>query len=378
MDRADRAHAVRKLLATPMSLTRTLSALLTLCLGLVLGGTVCAQQSPASPGPALPVETLRVVGGLAGLSQYTRLEEPFWATELSRLSGGKYTATIVPFDRAGVPGADMLRLLHLGVVPFGTVLMSSLNARFPQYVAPDLPGLNPDMQSLRAHVAAFRPYLERSLREEQGIEALAIYIYPAQMLFCKQPIASLDDLKGWRVRVSSSAQADFLEALGATAVHTEFSQIVARFTAGSIDCAITGTLSGNTIGLPEVTTHLYVLPFNWGMAIFGANRTAWEALPAELRELLRRELPKLEAGIWAESERNTAQGLACNGGKPGCATGKPGKMRIVPATAADKLRSREIFTKAVLPHWLERCGPRCGEVWLKTIGPVHGSAARLP
>ena len=363
--------------ALPMTLMRMLSSLLALCLGMGIAGSVGAQQ--VNPGGAAPpAPTLRVVGGLAGVSQFTQLEEPFWSRDLARMSGGKYTASIVPFDRAGVPGADMLRLLHLGVVPFGTVLMSSLNARFPQYVAPDLAGLNPDMAALRKHVAAFRPHLERALREEQGIEALALYIYPAQMLFCKQPISSLSDLKGWRVRVSSVSQADFLQALGATPVHTEFAQIVSRFETGSIDCAITGTLSGNTLGLQKFTTHLYALPLNWGMAIFGANRAAWEALPSELRELLRRELPKLESAIWAESERDTTQGLLCNGGQPGCTMGKPGEMRIVPATAADKQRSRDIFAKAVLPHWLERCGPRCEEVWSTTIGPLYGSAVRFP
>ena len=366
---------IHRLSAKSMSKIRILSSLVVLWFGMIMGSGVGAQQAVAGD-PLQPVQSIRVIGGLAGVSQYTRLEEPFWSRDLARLSGGKYTASIVPFDKAGVPGADMLRLLQLGVVPFGTVLMSSLNGRFPQYAAPDLAGLSPDMQSLRANVAAFRPYLERALREEQGIEALALYIYPAQMLFCKKPIASLSDMKGWRVRVSSASQSDFVAAWGAIPVHTEFAQIVSRFEAGSIDCAITGTLSGNTIGLPAFTTHLYALPFNWGMAVFGANSAAWNAIPGELRDLLRRELPKLEAAIWAESERDTTQGLACNGGQPGCVTGKPGKMRIVPATAADKLRSREMFTNTVLPRWLERCGARCDEVWTETIGPMHGVAVR--
>lgn len=368
---------VESLLSHPMRPLRILCLLLVLCQGLLWARGASAQQAAAATATR-PVMTLRVVGGLAGTSQYTKLEEPFWSRELERLSAGKYRANIVPFDRAGLPGADMLRFLQLGVVPFGTVLMSSLVGTFPQYAAPDLVGLNPDMPTLRTHLAAFRPYLERALREEQGIEALAIYVYPAQMLFCKKPIASLSDLKGWRVRVSSVGQADFVEALGAEPVHTAFAQLVPRFEAGALDCAITGTLSGNTIGLPELTTHLYALPLNWGMAIFGANQAAWQALPMDLQDLLRRELPKLEAAVWAESERDTAQGLVCNSGKPGCVVGRPGKMRIVPASAADTVRSREIFTSTVLPRWLQRCGPQCAQVWSQTIGRVSGLAAHSP
>jgi hypothetical protein len=196
---------------------------------------------------------LRVVGGLAGLSQFTRWEEPFWTQELQRLSGGKYSADIVPFDRAGVPGVEMLRLLQLGVVPFGTTLLSSLTAQFPQYTAPDLAGLNPDIANARRSLAVFRPYLEKSLREQHGIEALAFYTYPAQVVFCKAPISNLSELSGRRVRVSSAGQADFIGALGGTPVNTAFAQMVGSFKAGNIDCAITGTLSGFTVGLPDMT-----------------------------------------------------------------------------------------------------------------------------
>ena len=119
-----------------------------------------------------PQYQFRVVGGLAGVSQYTQWEEPFWSRELPRMSGGRFKADIVPFDRAGVPRDDMLRLLQLGVVPFGTVLMGSMTANYPQYTAPDLAGLNPDSSSLKLSVAAFRPFLEKSLREQHGVQLL--------------------------------------------------------------------------------------------------------------------------------------------------------------------------------------------------------------
>ncbi len=335
----------------------------------VLGQSVQVPLKGGSAAPAVP--TLRVIGGLAGVTQFTRLEAPFWSQDLARLSGGKYTASIAAFDRAGVPGAEMLRLMQLGVVPFGTVLMGSLSGQFPQYTAADLAGLNLNITDMRTSVAAFRPYLEQALREEQGIELLAIYIYPAQMVFCSQAIARLSDLHGRRVRVSSAAQADFVSALGAVAVHTAFSQVVARFASGSVDCAITGTLSGSTLGLQRLTTHLYQMPVNWGMAIFGANRAAWEALPADLRTLLRTELPRLEARIWEESEADTARGLACLAGKAACADGKPAQMQLVPATRADRLVAEGVFASTVLPRWLQRCGSQCVGIWRKTVGAAR-------
>lgn len=322
-----------------------------------------------------PQYQFRVVGGLAGVSQYTQWEEPFWSRELPRMSGGRFKADIVPFDRAGVPRDDMLRLLQLGVVPFGTVLMGSMTANYPQYTAPDLAGLNPDSSSLKLSVAAFRPFLEKSLREQHGVQLLALYVYPAQVVFCKKPFAALADLSGRRVRVSSAAQADFVGVLGATPVHTAFAQIVSSVQAGSIDCAITGTLSGNGLGLQAVTSHMHAMPLNWGVALFAANLSAWEALPADLRTLLRKELPPLEAAIWEESERDTAQGIACNTGQSACTKGVKGNMVLVPISAQDERKRQDIFVSTVLPRWLQRCGPRCAEIWNQTIGLARGLPA---
>jgi TRAP-type C4-dicarboxylate transport system substrate-binding protein len=340
---------------------------------------IALAQTAGVPAVAAPsVLNLRIVGGLAGLNQYTRNEEPFWSRELARLSQGKYTAEIMPFDRSGIPGSDMLRLLQLGVVPFGTTLQSSLLARYPQYAANDLAGLSPDMPSVKRAVAAFRPYLEFELRNKHNVHMLALYVYPAQVLFCKQAFGKLADLKGRRVRVSSISQADFLGALGAQPVMTGFAQIMANMASDNIDCAVTGTMSGNTLGLHEVTSHIHTMPITWGLAIFGANRTAWDNLPPDLKALLSREIPLLEAAIWAESERETADGLACNVGNDDCRSGRKGKMTSVALSSSDNQLRREIFSNIVLPKWIERCGASCAAIWRQTMAPATGIAIKAP
>lgn len=350
-----------------------------LCAALALAGSLHAQTPPPAPDASVAASAapykLRIVGGLAGLNQYTRQEEPFWSKELRRLSNGRFEAEIVPFDRAGVPGTEMLRLLQLGVVPFGTTLMSSLTAQYPEYTAPDLAGLNPDIATLKSTLAAFRPYLEKSLRDQFGVEMLAVYVYPAQVVYCKKPLRGLADLSGRRIRVSSSTQADFVGALGGVAVLTDFAQIVPSLTAGNTECAITGTMSGNTLGLHTLTSHMHALPVTWGLALFGVNRAAWESLPPDLRALLRHELPRLEAAIWQESERETSDGMACNRGSNDCVGGRKGSMVLVPVSAQDERSRREILETTVLPRWVQRCGARCAQVWNQTIGPVRALVA---
>ena len=334
---------------------------------------VAAWSAQAAPLATEGVK-LRVVGGLASVSQFTRLEEPFWTKDLAQISQGRFSADIVAFDRAAVPGMQMLQLLQLGVVPFGTMLMGNISAQYPQYAAPDLAGLNPSFAQVRASLSSFRPYLETSLRELHGIELLAVYIYPAQVLFCKKALVGLADLAGRRIRVASSSQADFVMALGGVPVRVGFAQIMEALVSDALDCVVTGAASGNTLGLHTVTSHLYTLPLTWGMAIFGANRAVWQALPAELRELLRRELPQLEARIWRDAEQQTAMGVGCNSGASTCTGGHRGRMVVVPVSAQDERLRDEIFRFTVLPNWLKRCGANCGPLWRSTIGTARSIA----
>lgn len=349
-----------------------------------MGLLACAGHGFAQPpdsGPSLPMVPfamesgdatyrLRVVGGAGGFSQYVQHEAPFWSQRLERLSGGRFRAEIVPYDRAGVPSMQMLRLIELGVVPMGTLHMSALGSEYPQYMAPDLPGLNPDMASLRNHVAAFRPYLEKALLERHGIRVLAIYAYPAQVLFCKRPVARLSDLKGRRTRVSSPDMAYFVQALGGVPVHKNIEQLVDSLEVNGTECAITGTMSGHTLGLYRVTRYLYPMPLSWALSVFATHEGTWNHLPQALRSLLEREIPVLEQRIWEEAQRETAEGIACNRGLRECS--RPGKasMAVMAVTPEDERLRQQVLDTVVLPQWRERCLVDCQALWQQTIAPV--------
>ena len=100
---------------------------------------LCAVAGWSAQVAQAQTETLklRVVGGLASVGQFTRLEEPFWSKDLARLSQGRFSAEIVAFDRAAVPGMQMLQLLRLGVVP----LAGFDPMRLVQFFAEQHPGL---------------------------------------------------------------------------------------------------------------------------------------------------------------------------------------------------------------------------------------------
>jgi TRAP-type C4-dicarboxylate transport system substrate-binding protein len=319
---------------------------------------------------------LKIVGGLADVSQYVRYEEPFWRTRIAELTEGRVQAEIAPFDRSGIRGQEMLQLMRLGVVPFGTALLAVVSTEEPEFNAVDLPALAPDIASLRQTVSAFRPHIEQVLRERYQIELLGIYTYPAQVVFCTRPFTGLGDLSGRRIRSSSVGQSEMLQALGATPVVIPFAEVAQAIRSGVVECAITGTLSGNAIGLHETTSHVHAMALAWGISIFGANATAWAAIPTELQQVIRDGIADLERQIWVAADRETGEGLACNAGLPSCTAGRRGNMTVVPVSAADVERRRRLLTEVVLPRWVNRCGMDCVEAWNEYLAPTIGLQAR--
>jgi TRAP-type C4-dicarboxylate transport system substrate-binding protein len=336
----------------------------------MLSGTSAAVAQPA----AAPIR-IEVVGGLGGVVQYTRHEEPFWTKRVPALTAGRLRADIAPFDSRGIRGQEMLPLMRAGAVPFGTVLVALAAAEEPELNALDLPGMSPDLAELRRTVARWRPHVEDLLRERYGVELLAIYTHPAQVVFCRGAFTGLLDLAGRRVRTSSVSQSEFVAALGAIPVVTPFAEMVDAVRSSGVQCAITGTLSGNAVGLHEVTTHVSRKSINWGISVFGANVGAWNALPEDVRGMLRTGLATLEQEIWNAAGAETEDGLACNAGRPDCTTGRPGRMTIVePAPRDDELR-RQLVERTVVPAWIRRCGAACDAAWQRLAAPGQPAAA---
>jgi TRAP-type C4-dicarboxylate transport system substrate-binding protein len=339
-------------------------------------GALLLMLVAGQPAAALePAFRLKVIGGLAGVSQFVRFEEPFWRQRINELTNGRIVAEVTPWDRSGIRGQEMLQLMRLGVVPFGTVNLPLAATEEPEFNAMDLPALSPNMDALRTTVSAFRPRLEELLRERYGIELLGIYTYPAQVVFCNRPFSGLSDLAGRRIRTSSVGQSELVQALGGSPVVTPFAEIVAAFRSGVVECAITGTLSGHAIGLYQVTSHVHALALSWGLSAFGANANAWAALPPDLRQAIREGVRKLEDDIWRAAEHETGEGLACNSNQPSCPSSRRGSMTVVPVTAADEERRLRLLTEVVLPRWVGRCGQDCVESWNRHLAPVVGVRA---
>jgi TRAP-type C4-dicarboxylate transport system substrate-binding protein len=322
---------------------------------------------PAS-GQELPDVHLKVVGGLGQTIQFKNFEEPFWSKQLAERSGGHITAEVTPWDQFGIKGAELLQFTRLGAIMLSTVSLSQIASEDPEAAAVDLAGLNPDIPTLQRSIKAYLPTLREVYRERYGLELLAVWSYPAQVMFCNKSIGSLADLKGVKVRVASAMHSDFVEGLGGVGVTIPFDGLMDGLRKHVADCAITAAMSGYRVGLQNATTHLDTTTVSWGPYVLFANRAAWDRLDPKVRDFLTTQIDELSGRLWQAAEQETKEGIACLTGQGTCNSGTPASMKLVPTTDDDRKLVRLSFTKVVSPRWSDRCGPACVSNWNETIG----------
>jgi TRAP-type C4-dicarboxylate transport system substrate-binding protein len=269
----------------------------------------------------------------------------------------------------------LLDFIRLGSVSIGTVTLAQMQSEDAEIAAVDLAGLNDDQRTLRRTLDAYGPALADILRSRHGIEMLAVWTYPAQVIFCNRAIARLADLKGLNVRVSSSINASFVDGLGGTGVTIPYANIPDALKKHVVDCAITGAASGYTLGLHNLTTHLDPIAVSWGANIVMANHGMWRRLDPRAQDFLRRELAGLTDKIWAAADHDTTEGVACLTGTGACSLGPPGHMKLVPVTDEDHNLAHEVFKRSVLPAWAARCGTECVDRWNRAVGKLYGISA---
>lgn len=333
---------------------------------LMVAGPAAAQDYPKT--------NLTVQGGWATAGIYQEIEVPFWTERLPSLTGGKVTASITSLNEKGLKGPEVFRLMRMGVIDFGTSALGYVAGDDPQNEGPDLAGIALDINSARKITDAYKPTLSKLYEEKYGIKLLMIYPAEAQVFWCRTPIASLADLKGKKVRTGNRTVADFVEAAGGVTVTMPFGEVVTSLQLGVIDCAVTGTFSGNSAGWHEVTTHLYPLTVGWSPFMYAVNTNAWNKLDPSIQTLLTTEFVKLEDEIWTAAGKRTTEGLTCATGGD-CTFGKKGTMTLVPLADGDAAERARLVSEVVLPRFGERCGADCLTDWNNTVGATIGIKA---
>ncbi len=326
-------------------------------------------------GQAAPKVHLQVVGNLGITTQSKELEQPFWTKDIPAASGGSITASIKPWNEMGLKGPEVFKMLSQGVFDVGTAQLGHVAGDSPINDATDLAGVSDTLDTFQKVQQSFRPTLEKYYESQLKSKVLGLWSYQAQVLYCRDPIKGLADLKGRKVRTSGASQSDFISYFGGAGINMAFGEVQQALQNGVVDCAITGTLGGYKAKWFEGTKFLYPLPINWGAGLSAINLNSWKKLSADQQKVLLSEYARLEKAIYDQNRREHEIGVACNTAGP-CPEGPPGKMTLEPILPGDAELRKKALLEQVLPRWASRCGADCVKTWNDTVGKVVNLTAK--
>lgn len=344
--------------------------------GILAFAAASALMLAGANAQELPETKLSVIGSFGSLNGYNMVEQPFWTEKVPAASGGKVTADITPLDQLNLQGPEVLRLLRLGTADIVSSAVSYMGADVPALEGTDLPGIYPTIDSMRDALAAYRPEMERLFEQNFNSKLLAVWPLAPNVLFCREPVNSMADLKGRKIRSWSAALNSIFEGVGAVPVQISFAETVPALERGTVDCAPTGILSGNKARFWEVAKHLYPMGLGATFWLNAVNLDRWNAMSPELQDFLLAQIKELEAEMWAIGEQEAAEGVACNTGVGECTLGVAADMTYTEVTPEDRDALLKIVQDTVVAEWAQRCGEECASVWNDTIGASLGIVAK--
>ena len=256
------------------------------CLGLVSATVAATFAVSATMAADLPRLEVKGVGLNSQTIVSFRDEVPFWNEVIPKASGGKITATFSPMDVMGVKGHQMMRMSKLGVVDFASSDVSKMAGDDPVFEGCDLAGLALDIKTARKACEAWLPVMSKVAEKKFGVKMLALGVNPPQVVWCRVPVKGLSDLKGKKVRVFNKTMTDFIQAVGGNTISMPFAEVVPALNNGVVDCAVTGSLSGNTAGWNEVVKSIYPMSLGWSINVLAVNLNSWSRLNPKVQTFL--------------------------------------------------------------------------------------------
>jgi TRAP-type C4-dicarboxylate transport system substrate-binding protein len=217
---------------------------------------------------------------------------PFIANWIKEATGGRLIIDVKP-PNAIVSVPAMFDAVAKGTIQFaGTYYAGYYASKFPETEIET--GLPFSWPTGWEQWDAFENY---GLREEfekiyaehniKWFLCMSSSIYGLQATF---PINSLADIKGKKIR-ASGIYGDYVKLLGASPVSIPYAETYEAMRRGTIDGAVIGANSLKSTKLWEVTKYFLTEPNASSIPTnYLINMDAWNALPADIKEILNRDL----------------------------------------------------------------------------------------
>lgn len=210
----------------------------------------------------------------------------------------KLHITLYPGGTLGVKDVDMLRILPKGnVIQVAGLYPGYMTRDEPEYAVTLPPGVVDEPEKLKELDPTLKQIYQATY-DKWGIKLLGFVAHPVRNTYviCKDPINTLAGLQNKKVRVWEKAQADTFDKLGIAAQIIGQNDLYMAMRTGVVDCAVYPIHFSLTISLQEAASNAaYLFPYVLHPLNLIVSRSAFDALPADVQEIVTQAAAEVEA-----------------------------------------------------------------------------------
>ena len=224
--------------------------------------------------------------------------EAYFAPRVAARTNGQVKVSVTAFLELGLTGTDTLNLVSDGTLAMANVYTGYVSGALPPIEVQSLWGMGPDWETTYLALADMVPDVERMLVEETGgaIVNRNWYAGADQWFFSDQPLQSVEDFHGKKIRTHAAALSSIIEGLGAEAVFIPPGQDYPALQAGLVDVGTTGALLAVSGRYYEISDFMAGPIIGFGYTTNVINGDLWDSIPADLQRII------IEEGAIAELE----------------------------------------------------------------------------
>ena len=191
-----------------------------------------------------------------------------------------------PGGALGKDAGQQAQLVRDGVADIAYVVLGAVANQFKDHAVMEFPGLFRDMRE--ATWVNSRLIASGDLGGYEDFFVIASFATDPQSIHTRPPIATLDDLKGKRIRSNNPVEASALTLLGMSPVVLPIGKTPEAISRGTIDGAATAIAPLIDFGLGRVVTHHYFLLLGPSVRSLLMNRKKFESLPRAGQDVIRK------------------------------------------------------------------------------------------
>lgn len=225
-----------------------------------------------------------------------------FAEKVEEATNGKVKLDVMVGGALGYEGPELLSAVRDNAVTVSDMLTSGVAGDEPLFEIVTLPFLVLDFEEGKILNDIARPYFDKVAEEKWNQKILYITPWPAAGFWTKEPVESVEDMKGLKMRTYDKNGALVVEAGGGTPHPLPFSEVYSSLSTGVIDSVLTSTPTAVDAKFWEVLD--YYSPVNVTMAtnLVTVNLDEFNKLDEATQEAIIQAGKEMEEKVWKDVE----------------------------------------------------------------------------